>query len=253
MSKSFLDDDRLVDLLAERATSGLDAAGEAELAERLAAYPGVTADAFETPVAALSLASRAPLEPLPSALRARLLAAAPQPVTRLEPRVRTQRPDYGWWAAAAAFLLAIAGWYPRLMPTHEVVVSDAERFAALAAQPGVVHSPFAPTADPGGAGATGELVWDPRTQTGYMHFRRLPANDPSQHQYQLWIFDAGRDDRYPVDGGVFDVRGDEVIVPIHARLPVGRPVLFAVTVERPGGVVVSGREHIVVAAKPTST
>ena len=253
MSQSFLDDDRLVDLLAERAMTGLDAAGEAELAERLAAYPGVTANAFETPVAALSLAARAPVEPLPPGLRARLLAAAPQPVARLAPRATTRTPDYGWWAAAAALVLAIAGWYPRLVPTRAASVSDAERFAELAAHSGVVRSPFAPTTDPGGQGASGELVWDPRTQTGYMRFRRLPANDPAQHQYQLWIFDAGRDDRYPVDGGVFDVRADEVIVPIHARLPVGRPVLFAVTVERPGGVVVSGREHIVVAAKPTST
>jgi hypothetical protein len=253
MSRSFLDDDRLVDLLAERATDGLDAAAEAELAERLAAYPGVAADAFATPVAALSLASRAPVEPLPPGLRARLLAAVPPPVARLEPRARARAPDYGWWAAAAALVLAIAGWYPRLVPTPEARTSDAERFAALAGQPGVVRSPFAPTADPGGQGASGEVVWDPRTQTGYMRFRRLPANDPAQHQYQLWIFDAGRDDRYPVDGGVFDIRADEVIVPIHARLRVGRPVLFAVTVERRGGVVVSGREHIVVAAKPTST
>jgi hypothetical protein len=39
-------------------------------------------------------------------------------------------------------------------------------------------------------------------------------------------------------------------VPITARVRVGKPVLFAVTIERPGGVVVSAREHIVVLAKP---
>lgn len=252
MKKSFLDDDRLVELLAERATVGLDAAETAELAERLAAYPGVTADEFEVPVAALTLASRAPAEPLPAGLRARLLAAAPQPVAQLRPRP-PRAAAAGWWAAAAALLVAIAGWYPRLVATPDVRLSDADRYAQLAAQPGVVHSAFAPTADPGGQGASGDVVWDPRTQSGYMRFHRLPANDPVAHQYQLWIFDAGRDDRYPVDGGVFDVRSDEVIVPIHARLHVDRPVLFAVTVERPGGVVVSGREHIVVAAKTTST
>ena len=41
-------------------------------------------------------------------------------------------------------------------------------------------------------------------------------------------------------------------MPIHARLPVGEAALFAVTVEKPGGVVVSKREHIVVTAKPAT-
>ena len=55
----------------------------------------------------------------------------------------------------------------------------------------------------------------------------------------------------PVDGGVFDVRGDgdEVIVPIRASLPVGSPLAFAVTIERPGGVVVSDRSRVVVIAR----
>jgi hypothetical protein len=49
---------------------------------------------------------------------------------------------------------------------------------------------------------------------------------------------------------VFDVTsGGEVIVPIHAKLKVTKPTLFAVTVEKPGGVVVSKRERIVVLAK----
>ena len=83
-------------------------------------------------------------------------------------------------------------------------------------------------------------------------FSGLAANDSSQIQYQLWIFDAGRDDRYPVDGGGFDVPAgvDEVVVPIQAKLPVGEVALFAVTVEKPGGVVVSSRERIAVLAQP---
>jgi anti-sigma-K factor RskA len=53
-----------------------------------------------------------------------------------------------------------------------------------------------------------------------------------------------------VDGGVFDVSSDgEVIVPINARLRVSRATLFAVTVEKPGGVVVSSRERIAALAK----
>jgi hypothetical protein len=43
-----------------------------------------------------------------------------------------------------------------------------------------------------------------------------------------------------------------VIVPIQARLPVRDAAMFAVTLERAGGVVVSEREHIVVLAKVAS-
>jgi anti-sigma-K factor RskA len=78
---------------------------------------------------------------------------------------------------------------------------------------------------------------------------RPPGERSDEAQYQLWIFDRQRDQAYPVDGGVFDVTSTgEVIVPIAAKLRVGDAALFAVTVERPGGVVVSRREHIVVTA-----
>jgi anti-sigma-K factor RskA len=106
------------------------------------------------------------------------------------------------------------------------------------------------TKDPLAAGVSGDVVWDPVTQQGYLRFVGLPKNDPQVHQYQLWIFDATRDKRYPVDGGVFDVPANatEVLVPIHAAITVRMAKAFAVTVEKPGGVVVSGREHILVLA-----
>jgi hypothetical protein len=76
----------------------------------------------------------------------------------------------------------------------------------------------------------------------------LASNDPKVHQYQIWIFDAERDKRYPIDGGVFDVPADanDIVIPIHAALQVLKPAAFAVTVEKPGGVVVSARDHVVV-------
>lgn len=53
---------------------------------------------------------------------------------------------------------------------------------------------------------------------------------------------------------MFDVDSEtgDVVVPITAKLKVNEPVLFAVTVEKPGGVVVSKRERIVVTAKPAT-
>jgi hypothetical protein len=110
------------------------------------------------------------------------------------------------------------------------------------------------TGDANAKGAGGDVVWSPSKQEGYMRFTGLAANDPTKIQYQLWIFDKDRDDKYPVDGGVFDVGPDgEVIVKISPKLRVNEPVLFAVTIEAPGGVVVSKRERIVVTAAPPKT
>ena len=102
-------------------------------------------------------------------------------------------------------------------------------------------------------GARVDVVWDPVSQRGYLRFVGLAPNDPKVNQYQIWIFDGEGDPRYPVDGGVFDVPADarEVLVPIHAAIRVHNAKAFAVTVERPGGVVVSARGRVVALAQAT--
>jgi anti-sigma-K factor RskA len=155
-------------------------------------------------------------------------------------------------------VLAVLGWWPRLAEFQAGVTAAggfdqwrAERARAqLLATAGVGHWAW------GGASetASGDVVWDARTQRGFLRLHGFVPNDPERAQYQLWIFDAARDDRYPVDGGVFDVPPDrnELIVPMHPTLPVSRAVAFAITVEPPGGVVVSNREKVVVFAKAGS-
>ena len=97
---------------------------------------------------------------------------------------------------------------------------------------------------------TGDIVWSDSKQQGYMRFRGLPANDATKTCYQLWIFDQTQDKATPIDGGIFDVASNgEVIVPINAKLTAVKPEMFALTVERHGGVVVSKREKIAALAK----
>jgi anti-sigma-K factor RskA len=90
------------------------------------------------------------------------------------------------------------------------------------------------------------VIWSDKLQRGVMEFSGLEANDPKQNQYQLWIFDADRPEATPVDGGVFDIPAGkkEVLIPIDARLPITKATLFAITVEKPGGVVVSDRKRL---------
>ena len=191
----------------------------------------------------------------------------------------------GWVAAAACLVLAIGAFVYRTKPIGPVSVSPSSTVpsstapnptapvtvASVTPPPSVreetaaalrerllslkttAKMDWAATKDPAAKGATGEVLWNAEEQKGTMRFRGLAKNDATKAQYQLWIFDKGREDKYPVDGGVFDIDSEtgDVIVAIKARLQVDKAALFAVTVERPGGVVVSKRERIVVTAKPT--
>jgi hypothetical protein len=262
--------DRRSELLADRALDGLS---ELE-ARELLRLGGADDDSYDQAAAALALAELTRTgdgEALPEALAARVLSdARARGAARAHPaegpaaaraRSRWNRaPALGWMAAAAAAVIAVFGWTrsPGVVEKVQLVEVTAppprvptpgERRAELLAQaPDARTIGWSATPDPAAKGATGDVVWSESRQQGYMRIRGLAANDPRAAQYQLWIFDRKRDQAHPVDGGVFDVVDGEVIVPIRAAIQVFEPTLFAVTVERPGGVVVSKRERIVLTA-----
>jgi len=200
-------------------------------------------------------------EPIPTKLAERILAARAPVVAEVLPpaadRVRplpVRRPAtayVGWALAAAAIVLAIAGWSRRPSDSVATPQSTSAVRESLLGRADAIKAGWTKTTDEAAASASGDVVWHAATQSGVMRFDGLAPNDPALFQYQLWIFDETRDEAHPVDGGVFDVtaRG-EVLVPIAAKLHVGKPKLFAVTVEKPGGVVVSKRARIVVTAAP---
>ena len=199
-------------------------------------------------------------EPLPEPLRRRLrdLAEEWPAYAALTPARPIDRA--GWFAAAACLLLAVAGWWPTLQrvsgvrPSLDQLHSEslAERERLLESVPNIGHWSWDPDAGLR-IQARGDVVWDNAGQRGYLLLSGLPPTEPGETQYQLWVFDAARDERYPVDGGVFDVpvgRGT-VVVPIRAALRISRPAAFAVTLENAGGVVVSDRQRVVALAHVT--
>ena len=261
------------ELLAARALEGLAPEEASELLRLRAAGD----DGFDLAAAALALAT-VPAEPIPAELAAKVLAAAPGAgaaraagpagVVRVgeppaggpgTPKARADLFRWGGWAVAAACLaLAGAAWLrpPEVLETERLVFQGpppvpppaARREALLREAPDARTVAWAATKDPAAQGASGDVVWSGTRQAGFMRIRGLQRNDRVRAQYQLWIFDAAREAAHPVDGGVFDVTGDEVVVPIDPAVAVDRPTLFAVTLERPGGGVVSKRERIVLAA-----
>jgi hypothetical protein len=268
-------DEEFVDLLIKQVTEGLLPDEQSALDELDAATATAYREELERSVAALTVAgTAADAASLPAPLRARLQeqadvyfkAAAGMPTSRAPavpasaappPPAPTARStaapaarsgSLGWWAAAACLLLALFAWF---RPTP--VVSAADLRASLLKEPDTIKVALGATQDPAAAGVRGDVVWDPRTQRGYVHFVGLPGNDPHVQQYQIWIFDGTRDARYPIDGGLFDVasRGEDVVVPIRAAIPVHDPKAFAVTIEKAGGVVVSTRDHVVALGQTT--
>ena len=248
------DDVRLDELLADRAVFGLDPAEEEELRgllRRRALAEDADAGGYERVAATLFLAE-APVETatMPSSLRDRVLRQAAWFDDEAKSRVVSpQRATPRWrdrttgvlFAVAASVLLALGVSLLSGPPTLDPI---AARTALLAEADDAVTIAWGDPADADAANL-GDVVWSDSRQKGYMRFRGLPVNDPSVEQYQLWVFDAERDDRYPVDGGVFDIgKEGESVVPIDLKLPVFEAAMFAITIEEPGGVVVSDRSRL---------
>jgi hypothetical protein len=268
--------ERALELLADRATQGLIAEEENELKDLLGNSHEWESSGFDLAAAALSLNDLRHIEPLPARLQAKIAedawhwlaeqnstpatdtspAMPPVAGTNVIPFPARTAPKWqqraGWYLAAAACLaLALTFIWPYLRGA-KTTRPAADLYASLHKAGGdVVNLNWTGTGIPESEGVAGDVVWSNSAQKGVMHFRNLKPNDPQRFTYQLWIFDATRDERYPVDGGYFDVPAgqQEVFVPINAKLPVNKLALFALTIEPPGGVVVSKREKIVVVAK----
>lgn len=266
----------IFDLLTKKAVYGLDEAEQQELdgfdSEMIEAeYIG-----FEAAAAAISLIGITADEQMPVHLRLKILEdadryvrsvdgnSAPAPAVYGETGERPSSSMFSWfgWAVAFAACAALVAniWLTRLQPAPEVaqqsaietprVLTNAERREEMLRTGGeMIKAEWA-----GGnvneiKEIAGDIVWSDQTQSGYMRFRGLPMNDSSRETYQLWIMDKSRDAN-PIDGGTFDVTSEgEIVIPINAKLRARSPEMFAVTIEQPGGVVVSKRGKVAAIAK----
>lgn len=278
--------EHLLDLLIKKALHGLDEVEQAELSELDAPQADSEYRALEVTAAAINMAGISAEEPLPGHLYSKIMADAESyfvtdtadaavNVSETEPSrpvyepVSTSGPAGGswfaWlgWAAAAGACIAlvfnvwvnrspteVAVKTPPAAETPQVLTPAEMREEMLRTSARMVKANWAAGNVKAMEQVTGDIVWSDEKQAGYMRFRGLPVNDVQKETYQLWIFDKTQDKATPIDGGTFDVTADgEVVIPINAKLKAQDPTMFAITIERPGGVVVSKREKIAALAK----
>ncbi|MEL7447886.1 MAG: anti-sigma factor [Pseudomonadota bacterium] len=252
----------LQELLVLRATEGLDEDQARQLA-RLLQDEGIE-DSLDLELAAaaasnaFALRSAKGAEDAPQHLKDQLMQDADRffaedpvddRVVPLRPRaavVEERRLNWGWATAAVLAMVLLVGGIVNRDPT---MPTASEARNALLAVEGTVTVEWAPPETADYASVRGDVVWNDERQEGYMLLSGMPVNDPGVTQYQLWVVDPARDAN-PVDGGVFDIPAGarEVIIPIDAKLAVRNPAAFAITREKPGGVVVSDGPLLVVAS-----
>jgi hypothetical protein len=249
---------RFDDLCAGRALGDLSAEEERELAALCAQFgiaPDASLDVIAAVVHADALADSA--ETLPPQFAARLHQWADETApekTAITP-ANIVRPPASTWRRIA--LHPLTGWAAALVLLASLMANREQKplAPAIAEQrlrtmaPDLIERQFTGLGEFTEAGGT--VIWSDALQQGFMVLRGIPANDPRQAQYQLWIVDPARDPDAPVDGGVFDIPrdGSPAIIPIVAKLPLDNPKAFVITLEQPGGVVKSKQEQPVALAQ----
>jgi hypothetical protein len=272
-------EERLLDLLYKQAVSGLSDEESRQLDDlEKAAGSIVDARSVEFTAAAISMVGLDTSEQMPEHLKVKVLADAKkyfaeagssEPVAEnvfTRPRIEVvdevpRSPWWNWlgWAVAAAACVALAvnlyvtrtGQYyagPSVTPTpvpEERLTPGQQRQRLIETAGDLTRAGWAPGNVKDSTQVEGDVVWSDAKQAGYLRLRGVPVNDPAKETYQLWIFDETQDERTPIDGGTFDINSSgEVIVTINAKLKAKKPKAFAITVEKPGGVVVSKREKV---------
>jgi anti-sigma-K factor RskA len=256
----------ILELIAGDALGELDASERQMLAEQLTDDDKLDADELQLTAGALQLVyASQDLDEMPTSLRTRIASTAPNYLSRTAPAAPahsivypkqspgiSRRERLAWLVAAASVLIAIGLWASNrpAFDSPTVAMNPARARSELIARANDrIEIAWTDGTTPFDTPVSGDVVWSNALQQGFLRFVGMPVNDPSLQQYQLWIIDPLRDDQ-PIDGGVFDVTtAGEVVIPIDAKLTVIDPAAFAVTIEKPGGVVVSDQTRLPLLAK----
>ena len=253
--------ERLLDLLVLESTQKLSLDEQREINELLDLFPEYTQDYFHemTALAQVSFYSQDNFnnEALPKQMRKRILHAYKSELgqsTLMDyinhyMRVFFYKPQYAWtltilMTVGLSFAMIEFRTYDsnfRYLPLKRAVLENTAN--------DMIQFPWHSRSN-SLESVSGDIIWTDEGQKGFIKIAGLPMNDPSQNQYQVWILDP-LNYTQPVEGGVFDVTQADgsMIIPINPKLPISKAVGFAITLEQPGGVVVSKQPLLLTAPK----
>ncbi len=281
--------EKMLELLSDKAVFGLTETELAELAELEKNFPEFSDESLELTqslelsAATIGMMNLDTSEPMPAHLRTKIASNAEKYFALRKTEVAVSEPQaekedfqktfafepkksvWSWlgWAVAAAACMVLAlnlyttrtdkGDIAKITPTPTAtpqikLTATQEREQLLASAKDILRSNWGDLDPKKPQNMQGDVVWSNEKQKGFVRFSNLPVNDKTKETYQVWIFDENQ--KQPIDGGIFDANeAGEIIIPIDAKLKVQKPKMFAITVEKPGGVVVSPLEKVMAVAK----
>jgi len=189
--------------------------------------------------------------------------------TQPDPTQRAQRQASRGWlmAASIAFMIGLmpgvyyyvqySGVKSELAQTQVELADAKSNQSVMASKASYMESTLEQLTDsnmmrvpmpgtPKAASSFATVFWNKGTQEVMLDLRKMP-NCPAGHDYQLWAIVDGK----PVDLGVFNPERDtEKVMKMHA---VGKPQMFAVTLEPTGGSPTPTLDKMVVAGAVTKS
>ena len=169
------------------------------------------------------------------------------PVAAGEPSARVDYARWGGWIAAAACLVIVVTQSIGLRASNATGAANALNDASTATDRIALHAvkgaPF------GAIDAAADVTWNAHTRRGTLYPRGLPPNRAGE-AYEAWIATRSPQGEALVPIGYFAVSGGarspaaaEVLV--QSPIAIDTPERVVITIERPGGVLVSPSATIV--------
>ena len=284
-----LEQEKMLDLLILKATGEITKEELEQLRKLEEIYPEFKDDiSFELTAAAINLIDLPSQEQMPAHLQSKILADAERFYASPETEIKTLKnsgetekeefqktfdfepkrsiwQSLGWVVAAlACIVLAVNVWTTYNRPKTEIVQNppqqitptptpamSEQREQLMASMSDVAQKSWTDFDPKKPFNVEGDVVWSNAAQKGFLRFKNLPVNDKTKETYQIWIFDETQ--KNPVSAGVFDAsQAGEIIIPMNAAIKVTKPTMVGITVEKPGGVMVSGLEKVMAVAKFTT-
>ena len=252
--------ERLVQLLIDRATVGLSASEETELKSLLDdlaidddfSFDYVAQLLFDSEQPNQLFGGESEMKSLPDHIRSQVVDEAQQHVVTKNVMPKRagssmalgRRELFAWFAAAACLVIASVVLFGRGntdFKSEELIASatqaELDLFLNDSSDQDVLEIKLNNGNSSLAKNASATVYWNRKLKRGFLEIDGLAANNSNDEQYQLWVIDKVRGIEDRPNAGVFDIASaGKNVFTFRSELEVFDAQGFAITVEKPGGV-----------------